>query len=1169
MELPVVYTSGTRIYPSKRKLGNALSDYVIRNKVSLLLNGDDITEQQEKLGVRFVGLGDAKPAKSWLGAPLLYGNQILGAVVVQSVDRPFLYTETHRRLLTAVASQAAIAIQNARLFEQTQAALGETANLYQASAELNTAQTYDEILNVLRRNSIAGKQAHHVNLSYFEHPWLPEEHPEWLDVLARWTETSGQEFMSRYPLQAYPAIAQLIRPDATLILEDISTDPRLDETTRELYTRLFKAASAIFVPVVVGFQWVGFINANYPNKMTFNDEEVRRVMVLAGQAAVAIQNLRSVAIAESQASEAQRRSQELALINRVVSAMVSSADLRQVLSAVAGELVGAFRLAHASISLLAPERSHLTIVAESSSMAGEPAVGARIPILGNQAVEQVLKNRQSIMITNAQSSSMVAPMQVRLHERGIQTIAFFPIIAGGEVIGTISLDSNEKDRVFTPQEMTLAETLVGQISTSIQNANLYEQNIDLLDETRRRVQELSVLFELSQSLAGATLASHDIAYIIGHYFIRVMEYPEVSVSMFDVENGELQYLEKVALDVSTLEPVRVEERVTVRNISDIPLAAKVLQTMKPLVIKLSDRALDTYERKYLLENGLKSQVALPLTAKGLVLGMILLNSWDRERDLSPDQLNLAMTLANSAATALENARLYEGQRETAEQLRELDKLKSQFLANMSHELRTPLNSIIGFSRVILKGIDGPVSDLQKQDLAAINSAGNHLLQLINDVLDISKIEAGKMELAFDDHVNLADLITSAMSTAIGLTKDKPIKLIKQIPENIPVVRADPTRIRQVLINFLSNAAKFTDQGTITISVETVKDEMGLPEVMVKVTDTGTGIAKEDQARLFQPFSQVDASPTRKVGGSGLGLSISRLLVDLHRGRIGVESDLGKGSTFFFTLPLIHMDATQSIEDNILEKLGSEKVILTIDDDRAVLNLYERYLVDHGYRVIPLTDPSQAVPLARQTRPFAITLDIMMPSIDGWTVLEALKHDPVTREIPVIICSIVEHLEKGFSLGAVGYLTKPLLEEDLLKALDRLNGDGEIKDVLIVDDDINDLRLVQRILEQRTHYKVRIANGGLEGLVAIQEHPPQAVILDLFMPDIDGFALLETMRSDSALAKIPVIIFTAGDLTEEQHARLAEFSKMMLHKSNFNENELLSNLDNLLSRIKAE
>ncbi len=1169
MELPVVYTSGTRIYPARRKLGEALSDYVIRNKVSLLLNGEDITEQQEKLGVRFVGLGDAKPAKSWLGVPLLYGEQILGAVVVQSVDKPFLYVETHRKLLTAVASQAAIAIQNARLFEQTQAALGETAGLYQASAELNTAQSYHEVLNVLRRNTIIGKLAHHVSLCYFDKPWIGDDSPAWVEILTRWTETDDQEFMHQYPLQAYPSIARLLSANTTLIIDDFPADPRLDDTTRELYTRLFKTVSGIFVPLVVGFQWVGFINANYPVKMEFSDEELRRLTVLSGQAAVAVQNLRSVAVAEQQAREAQRRSEELALVNRVVTAMVSSADLRQVLYAVTGELVLAFNLTHAGIALLNTERNVLMVVAESTSAGEEAAFGAKIPVQGNQAVEQVLNNRQSVMITRAQTNPSVAPMQVMLHERDIQTIAFFPIIAGGEVIGMVSLDTTEKERAFTPQEMTLAETLVGQISTTIQNANLYEQNINLLNETRRRVQELSVLFELSQSLAGVALSSHEIAYIIGQYFIRIMEYSEVSVSLLDVGRGELLLLEKLVQDYKTREPVRAQGEQAIINLTDIPAAVKVVQTMRPLVLKQNDSTLDPRERKYLNDNHIKSQVVLPLAVKGSVLGMILLNALDRERDFSPDQLSLAMTLANSAATALENARLYEGQRETAEQLRELDKLKTQFLANMSHELRTPLNSIIGFSRVILKGIDGPVSDLQKQDLAAINSAGQHLLQLINDVLDISKIEAGKMELSFDDHVNLADLITSAMSTAVGLTKDKQIELIKEIPKELPLVRADPTRIRQVLINFFSNAAKFTDQGSITIRAEMVSNELGLPEILVRVIDTGTGIAKEDQQRLFQPFSQVDASPTRKVGGSGLGLSISRLLIDLHGGRIGVESEPGQGSTFYFTLPLISMDTPLPIGRGILDQFGNEKVILTIDDDRAVLNLYERYLVDHGYRVIPLTDPAQAVTLARQTRPFAITLDIMMPSIDGWQVLEALKQDPITRDIPVIICSILEHLEKGFSLGAVGYLTKPLLEEDLVKALNRLNGSGDIQDVLLVDDDPNDLRLVQRILEQRSNYNVRLAHGGLEGLVAIQEKPPQAVILDLFMPDLDGFALLETLRSDPSLAQIPVIIFTAGDLTEEQHKRLAEFSRMMLHKSSFNEDDLLNNLDRLLSKMKAD
>jgi CheY-like chemotaxis protein len=310
---------------------------------------------------------------------------------------------------------------------------------------------------------------------------------------------------------------------------------------------------------------------------------------------------------------------------------------------------------------------------------------------------------------------------------------------------------------------------------------------------------------------------------------------------------------------------------------------------------------------------------------------------------------------------------------------------------------------------------------------------------------------------------------------------------------------------------------------------------------------------------------VDASPTRKIGGSGLGLSISRLLVELHGGRIGVISDIGKGSTFYFTLPLQTLENVRAA-DAQYDGDQPTRVVLAIDDDKQVISLYERYLTSYGYKVISLTDPSQAVAVARQIKPFAITLDIMMPRIDGWSVLEALKHDPETRSIPVVICSILETQEKGFSLGAVGYLTKPILEDDLVKALGRLNGDGSIQEVLVVDDDMDDLRLVEKILKAGGNYRVRLAHGGPEGLVAIHTQPPHAIILDLFMPELDGFGLLENVRSDSKLRDIPVIIFTAGDLSETQRDRLSEFSQAMLYKSSFKEQELLISIEHALKRL---
>jgi CheY-like chemotaxis protein len=445
-------------------------------------------------------------------------------------------------------------------------------------------------------------------------------------------------------------------------------------------------------------------------------------------------------------------------------------------------------------------------------------------------------------------------------------------------------------------------------------------------------------------------------------------------------------------------------------------------------------------------------------------------------------------------------------------------------------------------------------------LTAIYNSGQHLLGLINDILDLSKIEAGKMELAFDE-VNMTDVTNSVLSTMTGLIKDKPITLKRVIPPDLPAVRADAIRIRQVLINLLSNAAKFTDRGEILVNLEVKSGTAGRPEMVVSVTDTGPGIALQDQGKLFQPFSQVDDSPTRKTGGTGLGLSICQHLIEMHGGHIGVESVMGKGSTFYFTLPLYRrdkdLDGTQS----------NGKVILAIDDDPQVIGLYERYLQPQGYQVIALTDPSRAVERARHLKPFAITLDIMMPGIDGWQVLTKLKSDSETHDIPVIICSIIEDLEKGFSLGAADYLVKPILEEDLVNALDRLNADGSIHEVLVIDDDPNDLRLIGKMLNDDGRYKPVLAQGGVKGWAAISSKtPPHAVILDLFMPEMDGFKILENMRADEKLREIPVIVISGMDLTPEQHQQLTDFGQRLLSKGSFNEKELFATIQRSLERV---
>ncbi len=558
----------------------------------------------------------------------------------------------------------------------------------------------------------------------------------------------------------------------------------------------------------------------------------------------------------------------------------------------------------------------------------------------------------------------------------------------------------------------------------------------------------------------------------------------------------------------------------------------------------------------------RAEAAIPLRIGNRIIGAIDIQS-KTTGAFKDDEVSVLQTVADQVAVAIDNARSFELSQQAVMEMREIDRLKSQFLANMSHELRTPLNSIIGFSRVIIKGIDGPVTELQQQDLTAIYNSGQHLLGLINDILDLSKIEAGKMELAFDE-VNIVDVTSSVLSTMSGLIKDKPIQMKRIIEPNLPTVRADAIRIRQVMINLLSNASKFTDEGDIVVNVGLRPGSSGRSEMRVSVTDTGPGISQQDQTKLFQPFSQVDDSPTRKTGGTGLGLSICQHIINMHGGRIWIESEVGKGSTFHFTLPLFRKE-----KENEPTPSGN-KIILAIDDDPQVIALYERYLHPQGYQVIPLSDPTRAVELVKQVKPFAVTLDIMMPGIDGWQVLDNLKGDPETRDTPVIVCSIIGELEKGFNLGATDYLVKPILEDDLVNALDRLNADGSIREVLVIDDDPDDLRLIGKILTDDGRYKAILAEGGRMGWDMISSgNPPHAVILDLFMPEMDGFKILENMQASQKLRDVPVIVISGMEISAEQKNQLSEFGQRLLSKGSFNEKELLTSIQRSLERVHAK
>ena len=502
-----------------------------------------------------------------------------------------------------------------------------------------------------------------------------------------------------------------------------------------------------------------------------------------------------------------------------------------------------------------------------------------------------------------------------------------------------------------------------------------------------------------------------------------------------------------------------------------------------------------------------------------------------------------------------------------QELARANKLKSEFLANVSHELRTPLSAIIGFSQILLDGIDGPMSEDQQQDIAQVNKSGQSLLALINQILDLSKIEAGKMELSVD-RVELPALITSILESISPLAQEKGLRINTRFAPGLPAVEGDAARLKQVLINLLSNAVKFTERGHI----EVIAQPSGRM-VRITVKDTGIGISAESQRVVFDEFVQGDGSSTRRHGGTGLGLSIVRKLVEMHGGAITVVSEPGQGSTFTFTVPAwsTGQGAVTALQQRPLRRPNQGlpgTAILVVDDDPSVRQLISRHLEQEGWKTVQASNATDALQLARESRPMLITLDIMMPDASGWWVLEKLKEDPQTAGIPVLVVTIVEDQRLVFALGASDYLGKPYDRGALITKIHRLLPELDGKRVLVVDDDPEARAMLAKILKEE-HAVVVGAASGDEAMTLITQSPPDLVLLDLMMPGMSGFEMVARMRALPAASNIPVMIVSAKELTAEDVLTLNGHIQRFVAKGSIEPEGLTNAVRQLLGQSKTQ
>jgi signal transduction histidine kinase/CheY-like chemotaxis protein len=500
---------------------------------------------------------------------------------------------------------------------------------------------------------------------------------------------------------------------------------------------------------------------------------------------------------------------------------------------------------------------------------------------------------------------------------------------------------------------------------------------------------------------------------------------------------------------------------------------------------------------------------------------------------------------------------------TRDQAMEANLAKSRFIANMSHELRTPLNAVIGYSELIQEEMEDRGDDEFVPDLKKIQAAATHLLALINDILDISKIEAGKMDL-FLEKIDVQKMVTDVVSTVQPLIQKNNNMLDVKLGSNLGTIRADLTKTRQILFNLLSNASKFTENGKITLEAQ-LENVSGIDLMVFRVRDTGIGMTAEQIAKLFKEFSQADSSTTRKYGGTGLGLAISRRFSQMMGGDITVESEYGTGSTFTVQIPtnVIKADEVPSLSQTMMPPLpANASTVLVIDDDPVVRELVTRFLAKEGFKVRTASSGMEGLRLARDLHPDVITLDVMMSGMDGWAVLSALKADKELCNTPVVMMTIVSDQNLAYALGASDYLTKPIDRDRLVQTLRRHECRTNSCKVLVVDDDPQIREILSRTLE-REGWASCTAQNGSEALRRVHEEKPEIILLDLMMPVMDGFQFLEELRKDSSARSIPVVVITAMSLTNNDRQRLNGQVQQILQKAAYTPEQLLNEVRTLM------
>jgi len=971
------------------------------------------------------------------------------------------------------------------------------------------------------------------------------------------TELIGQETtLSYFNSQS----GYTLKQNESIIVENLAHEKRFTPSELLHAQEIVSGMSVI----VAGHDYpFGVLAAHSTKPRIFGQDSIHFLQAIANVLATAIERKKSE-------TELVQRNHELLILQSVGSIIMSSLNIKKVLQAVTSEMANLVKAEACYIYDWHQAENDISLLARHTpkSKLNKPLLDNIYNLADFPLTKQVLTTHHPIQ--HSLNPAVMTPIQrVRLGPHNFQTSLMLAMIFQERVIGLIEILTDQVERVFTPAEIALAQLLANQAAGAIDNARLY-------DEMNQYLEELTTLNLITQMVTSSLNLEETLTTITQHV-IHLAGVTASSIALYDEIKGDIWFAATSGGG---------EEFIKGRR---LPLGQGVVGWViqHDEAVLVQDVSNDSrFFQQFDQQSGFTTHsiMCVPLQTKGQTIGAI--EALNKEGTVfSPDDLRILISLAAPAATAIENARLYQtlaeeraslAQRvaerttdlQTAnEELARSAKLKDEFLANMSHELRTPLTAILGLCEVLKLEVYGDLNERQIKSVSNIDESGRHLLALINDILDLSKIEAGKLEMHIHP-VSVNAVCQTSLQFIKQIANKKQLNLTVKLDDANPILQADERRLKQILVNLLSNAVKFTpDNGHVGLKVvSSVSQNM----IYITVWDSGIGISPEDMKRLFKPFVQLDNSLSRQHTGTGLGLVLVSRMVELHLGKITVESDVGLGSRFTISLPwqpqLAMLPSSSEAE---IEPLLVIQRVLVVEDSMMMVNQLTRYLNSLNVTNVVHVEGEQAVAKAQDFQPNVIILDLMLNYISGWEILTSLKNNILTQHIPVLVVSVLDEQPRGLALGAAEYLVKPITQQQLLGALYRAIINKPIIDehvlttieppivsampiettmplILVTEDDENIANLFNDFLWVKG-YRIIIARNGKEALKQVALETPDLILMDIQMPEMDGLEAMKKLRAQPQFAFTPIIALTARAMAGDREQCLAAGANDYLSK----------------------